>query len=81
MRLAQALERLGTARQFVRQGERDITVQRALLRRLRRRGRDVTDEAQLLAQLEEMQTLYVDHYDRVGGQVLGLVRPEDEDDE
>jgi hypothetical protein len=29
MRLAQALERLRTARQFVRQGERDIYVQQA----------------------------------------------------
>jgi hypothetical protein len=30
--------------------------------------------------LEEMQTPYVDHYDRVGSQVLGLVRLEEEDE-
>jgi hypothetical protein len=78
MRLAQALERLRTARQFVRQGERDIYVQQALLRRLERRGVDVADEVLLLAQLEEMQLQYVDHYDRVGDQVLGMVNPENE---
>jgi hypothetical protein len=78
MRVAQALERLRTARQFVRQGERDIYVQQALLRRLERRGVDVADEVQLLAQLEEMQLQYVDHYDRVGGQILGMVKPENE---
>jgi ribosomal protein S16 len=79
MRLVQALERLGTAREFVRQGERDIHIQRALLKRLQRQGRDVSDQVRLLAQMEEMQTHYVDHYDRVGDQVLGLVRPEEDE--
>ena len=76
MRLAQALERLRTARQFVRQGETDIYVQQDLLRRLRRRGLDVADEVQLLAQLEEMQAQYLTHYDRVGGLVLDMLNPE-----
>jgi hypothetical protein len=74
--LAQALERLRAARRFVQQGEKDIYAQRNLLRRLRRRGLDVTDEVRILAQLEEMQTQYLDHYDRVGGQVLGMVHPD-----
>jgi hypothetical protein len=33
---------------------------------------------QILAQLEEMQSRYVDHYDRVGGQVLRMIRAEGE---
>lgn len=55
-----------------------FTSNTALLRRLERRGVDVADEVQLLAQLEEMQLQYVDHYDRVGDQILGMVKPENE---
>jgi hypothetical protein len=36
------------------------------------------DEVQLLAQLEEMQLQYVDRYDRVGDQLLGIMKPENE---
>lgn len=50
--------------------------QQKLVARLERRGRDPFDAILVLEHLEEMQESYLTHCDRVGEQVMGLLKPD-----
>ncbi|KRR02458.1 hypothetical protein CQ12_15455 [Bradyrhizobium jicamae] len=76
MRLAEALERLHTARRFVAQGEKDLRYQRKLVERLEQRGRNSLIALELLERIQAMQDEYLAHEERVSHQVMSILRAE-----
>jgi hypothetical protein len=74
MNLVVALDDLRKARRFVAEGEECMLVQRKVVDRLERQGRDSLDAILLLEYLEEMQDEYVAHLDRLNRQVMGLLK-------
>ena len=81
MSLTEALELLGSARLYVRQGEEIVSRQRKLIDSLERFGHDPTQDIVILEQLEQMQSQYMHHRDRVEREVLRLLKPEADSDE
>ena len=75
MRLTETLRLLSQARQFVIEGERYISEQKAFVDSLDRGNEDATDAIQYLETLEGMQAQYVDHLEKLERQVMIMVRP------
>lgn len=80
MNLVIALDRLQMARRFVREGQKCMTRQRRIVALLQDKGRDTDEAILLLEYLQEMQAKYEAHRDQVELQVLGLVKPEGDED-
>jgi hypothetical protein len=80
MNLVIALDRLQMARRFVRDGQECMIKQREIVALLEEKGCDADEAILLLEYLEDMQAKYEAHRDQVELQVLGLVKPEGNDD-
>jgi hypothetical protein len=78
MGLVEALEQLSKAREYVVEGEKCLSRQRRVVARLEQKGCDPMVAIILLEILEEMQDEYVDHLERIGKQVLTMVKPEED---
>ena len=76
MRLAEALERLHTARRLVAQGEQDLCYQRKVVDRLERRGRNSPKALERLERIQDAQDECVAHEERVSRQVMRILRPD-----
>jgi hypothetical protein len=76
MNLAETLELLVKAREYVAEGEDYLVDQREVVDRLERKGQDALDAILFLEDLEEIQEEYVAHRDRLERQVMRLVKPE-----
>jgi hypothetical protein len=74
--LTETLGLLPEARQFVTEGERLVSKQRAVVQSLERDGYDTLDAVLHLELLEGMQMEYVDHLEKLERKVLVLVNPE-----
>jgi len=77
LRLTETLGLLSRARQFVIDGEGNLSKQRAVVDRLERVGVDTSDAMDYLETLEEMQAEYTAHMEKLERQVLVLVKPDD----
>ena len=77
LRLTETLGLLSQARQFVIDGEGNLSKQRAVVDRLERVGVDTSDAMDYLETLEEMQAEYTAHMEKLERQVLVLVKPDD----
>jgi hypothetical protein len=77
MSLVKTLKYLSAARQFVADGERELSSQREAIRLIEQKGEDPLQAILILGEIEEMQQVYVDHRDRLEQQVLELIRPLD----
>ena len=76
MRLAEALERLHTARRLTAQGEKDLCYQRKVVDRLEQRGRNPLKAIELLERIEHAQDEFLAHEERVSHQVMRILRVE-----
>jgi hypothetical protein len=76
MSLTETLELLGIAKHYVSEGEKIVSRQRKLIDSLERIGYDTIQEIIILEHLEELQSQYVNHRERLERQVLRLLRPE-----
>lgn len=79
MNLAFALDQLQKARRLVNDGQKSMARQREAVARLESHGHDATEALAFLEYLEEMQARYEVHREQVEKQVLGLVKPTDDD--
>jgi hypothetical protein len=79
MNLVFALDQLRKARRLVKDGQKSMVRQRETVARLESRGHDATEALLFLEYLEEMQAKYEVHREQVEKQVLGLVKPTDDD--
>ena len=75
-RLTETLDLLSPARQFVVDGERYLTRQKAYVDKLELRGEDTSHAEDYLETLEEMQEVYVEHMEKLERQVMVLVKPD-----
>jgi hypothetical protein len=76
MSLADTLELLTKAREYVAEGQEYLVDQREVVDRLERWGKDPLDAILFLEDLEEIQEEYVAHRDRLERRVMRLVRPD-----
>jgi hypothetical protein len=76
MSLAETLDLLVKAREYVAEGEEYLVDQREVVDRLERKGQDTPEATLFLEGLEEIQEEYVAHRDRLERKVMRLVRPE-----
>ena len=76
MSLADTLELLAKAREYVAEGQEYLVDQRQVVDRLERWGKDPLDAILFLEDLEEIQEEYVAHRDRLERRVMRLVRPD-----
>ena len=81
MSLTETLGLLASARQYVRDGEEIMFRQRKLIDSLEGFGWDLDADTLLLKQLEEMQSQYVIHRDRLERQLLRLLSQKEDFDE
>lgn len=75
-RLSETLNLLSKARQFVADGERFLTHQKAYVDKLELRGENTSNAENYLETLEEMQEVYVEHMEKLERQVMVLVKPD-----
>lgn len=76
MSLADTLELLAKAREYVAEGQEYLVDQRQVVDRLERWGKDPLDAILFLEDLEEIQEEYIAHRDRLERRVMRLVRPD-----
>jgi hypothetical protein len=76
MSLADTLELLAKAREYVAEGQECLVDQREVVDRLERCGKDPLDAILFLEDLEEIQEEYIAHRDRLERRVMTLVRPD-----
>jgi hypothetical protein len=81
MSLTETLKLLVSARLYVNEGEKIVSHQRKLIDSLGQIGCNTVQETIILEQLEEMQSQYVNHRERLERQVLRLIKPEADSDE
>ena len=73
MELTETLELLSYARRCVADGNKCLLAQRMIIEDLERDGYDTLDAILFLEYLEEAQTEYIAHRDRLERKVLSLV--------